>query len=262
MQTVIGLEIHAQLDTKTKLFCACSTDYFGSEPNTHCCPVCTGMPGALPVVNHYAIELALKAGFALNCKIPQHSKFDRKNYFYPDLPKGYQISQFDEPVALGGHLDLVLEDGSTKRIRLRRIHLEDDAGKTMHVTGASLVDLNRCGIPLIEIVTEPDLSSPREAALFMKQLRQILRYAGVSSADMEKGEMRCDGNISLSPNEELGVKTELKNINSFKGVEDALIFEERRQRELLGIWPTHRLSDIWLECRQKSCSSSEIKRRG
>ena len=233
METVIGLEIHAQLDTSTKLFCGCGTDYFGAAPNTHCCPVCTGMPGALPVANQYAIELAIKAGLAFQCEIPSLSKFDRKNYFYPDLPKGYQISQFDEPIALGGHLDLQLDDGTTKKIRLRRIHLEDDAGKTIHVTGASLVDLNRCGIPLIEIVTEPDLATPEEAGLFMKQLRQILKYAGVSSADMEKGEMRCDGNISISIDGALGVKTELKNINSFRGVEDALRFEDARQRELI-----------------------------
>jgi len=234
MQTIIGLEIHAQLDTATKLFCGCSTDYFGADPNTHCCPVCLGMPGALPVANLHAIELAIQAGIAFQCEIPRHSKFDRKNYFYPDLPKGYQISQFDEPVALGGHLDLRLPDGNSKPVRLRRIHLEDDAGKTIHVTGASLVDLNRCGIPLIEIVTEPDLSSPQEAALFMKQLRQVLLFAGVSSADMERGEMRCDANISLSPDgQTLGTKTELKNINSFRAVEDALVFEVARQREML-----------------------------
>jgi aspartyl-tRNA(Asn)/glutamyl-tRNA(Gln) amidotransferase subunit B len=231
MKTVIGLEIHAQLDTATKLFCGCSTDYFGAEPNTHCCPVCLGMPGALPVTNQHAIELAVKAGLAVDCEIPEHSKFDRKNYFYPDLPKGYQISQFDEPVAQGGHVDLELENGTTKRIKLTRIHIEEDAGKTIHVTGKSRVDLNRCGIPLIEIVTEPDLSSPEEAGQFMRQLRQLMRYAGVSSADMEKGEMRCDANISISQNGELGTKTELKNINSFKAVEDAIIFEDLRQRE-------------------------------
>ncbi|MBI1729489.1 Asp-tRNA(Asn)/Glu-tRNA(Gln) amidotransferase subunit GatB [Candidatus Acetothermia bacterium] len=233
MRAIIGLEIHAQLNTRTKLFCACSTDYFGSPPNAHCCPVCLGMPGALPVCNGHAIELALRAALALDCEIPELSKFDRKNYFYPDLPKGYQISQYDEPLALGGHLSLELPGGDIKRIRLRRIHIEEDAGKTIHVTDNSLLDLNRCGIPLIEIVTEPDLSSPQEASLFMSQLRQVLRYAGVSSGDMEKGELRCDANISISADAQLGTKTEIKNMNSFRAVEEALQFEGARQRESL-----------------------------
>jgi aspartyl-tRNA(Asn)/glutamyl-tRNA(Gln) amidotransferase subunit B len=233
MRAVIGLEVHAQLNTRTKLFCSCSTDYFGSAPNSHCCPVCLGMPGALPVTNGHAIELALKAALAFGCEIPEFSKFDRKNYFYPDLPKGYQISQYDEPLALGGHLNLELPSGDIKKIRLRRIHIEEDAGKTIHVTDNSLLDLNRCGIPLIEIVTEPDLSSPQEASLFMTQLRQVLRYAGVASGDMEKGELRCDANISISADARLGTKTEIKNMNSFRAVEEALQFEEARQREWL-----------------------------
>jgi aspartyl-tRNA(Asn)/glutamyl-tRNA(Gln) amidotransferase subunit B len=234
MRTVIGLEVHAQLATRTKLFCACRADYFQAPPNSHGCPVCLGMPGALPVLNASAIEYALKAALALHCEIPERSKFDRKNYFYPDLPKGYQISQYDEPLALGGHLDLELPDHETKRIRLRRLHLEEDAGKLIHEPdGRSLVDINRCGVPLIEIVTEPDLASPEEAAEFMRQLRQVLRYTGVASGDMEKGELRCDANISISLDGKLGTKTEIKNMNSFRAVEEALRYEERRQRDLL-----------------------------
>lgn len=186
------------------------------------------------MLNQQAVELALKAALALHCEIPPRSKFDRKNYFYPDLPKGYQISQYDEPLALGGHLDLELDNHETKHIRLRRLHLEEDAGRLIHgPAGRSLVDLNRCGVPLIEIVTEPDLASPEEAAAFLRQLRQVLRYTGVASGDMEKGELRCDANISISRNGELGTKTEIKNMNSFRAVEEALTYEEARQRELL-----------------------------
>ncbi len=229
METVIGLEIHAQLLTETKLFCGCSADYFGEEPNTNTCPVCLGMPGTLPVLNEQAVEYGIRAALALNCEIPKRSKFDRKNYFYPDLPKGYQISQFDEPLAINGHLDV---DG--ERVRIRRVHLEEDAGKLLHQSGGtSSVDLNRVGVPLIEIVTEPDLTSPGEARDFMEKLRQILRYVEVCSGDMEKGSLRCDANISLSETETMGTKTEVKNMNSFRAVESALKFEQKRQKKKL-----------------------------
>jgi aspartyl-tRNA(Asn)/glutamyl-tRNA(Gln) amidotransferase subunit B len=230
MRTVIGLEVHAQLLTKTKLFCSCSAEYFGAPPNTHTCPVCLGMPGALPVLNERAVEYALMAALALHCEIPQRSTFARKNYFYPDLPKGYQISQFDEPLAIRGFVELP----TGKRVRIRRVHLEEDAGKLLHTeTGVSLVDFNRAGVPLIEIVSEPELSSPKEARLYMEELRQILRYLGVCSGDMEEGSLRCDANISVSPDAQLGTKIEVKNMNSFKAVEAALDYEVRRQRQIL-----------------------------
>jgi len=229
METVIGLEIHAQLLTETKLFCGCSADYFGQDPNTNTCPVCLGMPGTLPVLNERAVEFGVRAALALNCEIPERSKFDRKNYFYPDLPKGYQISQFDEPLAVDGHLEV---DGD--RVGIRRVHLEEDAGKLLHQSGgSSSVDLNRVGVPLIEIVTEPDLKSPEAARDFMEQLRQILRYVEVCSGDMEKGSLRCDANISLSKDETMGTKTEVKNMNSFRAVESALNFEQKRQKRTL-----------------------------
>lgn len=229
MDTVIGLEIHAQLLTETKLFCGCSADYFGEEPNSNTCPVCLGMPGTLPVLNKQAVEYGLRAALALNCDIPERSKFDRKNYFYPDLPKGYQISQFDEPLAVDGHLEI-----GGEKVRIRRVHLEEDAGKLVHQEGGeSSVDLNRVGVPLIEIVTEPDMKSPEQAREFMERLRQILRYVEVCSGDMEKGSLRCDANLSLSQDGKLGTKTEVKNMNSFSAVEKALKYEKKRQKDLL-----------------------------
>jgi aspartyl-tRNA(Asn)/glutamyl-tRNA(Gln) amidotransferase subunit B len=229
MHTVIGLEVHAQLNTKSKLFCGCSADYFQQEPNTHTCPVCLGMPGALPVLNQAAIEYTMRVGLALNCTIPPRSKFDRKNYFYPDLPKGYQISQFDEPVCKDGYLDIDV-DGETHRVRINRVHLEEDAGKLLHAGGGiSQVDLNRACVPLLEIVTEPDMRSPEQATAFMKSLRQLLRYLEVCDGDLEKGSLRCDANISVTEDlSTLGTKSEVKNMNSFKGVEDALRFEAAR----------------------------------
>ena len=228
LETVIGLEIHVQPRTKTKLFCGCRADRFDAPPNTHTCPVCLGMPGALPVLNRRAVELAVKAALALHCEIRERSIFARKNYFYPDLPKGYQISQYDEPLASGGWVEL-----DNRRIGIRRVHLEEDAAKLIHGEGRSLVDFNRAGVPLIEIVTEPELRSPREAKELLQAIRRILRYVGVSNVDMEKGELRCDANISLRISGREGTRTEIKNMNSFRAVEEALSFEERRQREVL-----------------------------
>ncbi|MDP2927445.1 MAG: Asp-tRNA(Asn)/Glu-tRNA(Gln) amidotransferase subunit GatB [Candidatus Omnitrophota bacterium] len=232
-QTVIGLEVHLQLNTKTKAFCGCSTD-FGKAPNSNVCPVCLGFPGTLPVYNRQALNSAIKLALAFGCQIQEHTKFDRKNYFYPDLPKNYQISQFDLPLSRNGYLDIYSQDGP-KRIGITRVHLEEDAGKLIHETGVSLVDFNRTGIPLLEIVSEPDLNSPQEAFDYLTSLKSIIEYLDVSDCDMEKGSLRCDANISLRlcGAGELGVKTELKNMNSFKGVKDALTFEVERQTRLL-----------------------------
>jgi len=235
-KTTIGLEIHAQLATRSKLFCGCDNDSEGKAPNTNVCPVCLGMPGTLPVTNKKAIEYAIKAGLALNCKINEFSKFDRKHYFYPDLPAGYQISQYDKPICGAGHLEI---DGH--KIRLNRIHLENDAGKLIHRGEKSLVDLNRAGTPLIEIVTEPDITSPEEAKKFLKELQLIIKYLGISEASMEKGHMRCDANVDVKDDSgNMSEIVELKNLNSFKFIEKALNKEvERLQAEYEG-WPKER----------------------
>ena len=237
-ETVIGLEVHAQLKTKSKIFCNCSTK-FGSEPNTQVCPVCLGMPGVLPVLNSKALEFTVKTGMATNCTINEHSLFARKNYFYPDLPKGYQISQFENPICENGFVEIELE-GQTKAIGLIRIHLEEDAGKSVHAEewvpeGETLIDLNRCGTPLIEIVSQPDIRSPKEAFLYLTQLKSILEYLDVSDCNMEEGSLRCDANVSIRPqgSSEFGVKTEVKNMNSFHGVEKALEIEVERQKKLI-----------------------------
>ncbi|MUG89251.1 Asp-tRNA(Asn)/Glu-tRNA(Gln) amidotransferase subunit GatB [Paenibacillus timonensis] len=234
-ETVIGLEVHVELHTKTKIFCGCSTE-FGAPPNTHTCPVCLGHPGVLPVLNRQAVDYAMKAAMALNCEIGDISKFDRKNYFYPDSPKAYQISQYDQPIGLNGYIDIEV-DGKTKRIGITRLHLEEDAGKLTHVDGgyASLVDFNRVGTPLVEIVSEPDISSPEEARAYLEKLRAIMLYCDVSDVKMEEGSMRCDANISLRPQgqKEFGTRAELKNMNSFRGVVRGLEYEQLRQGEIL-----------------------------
>ena len=232
-ETIIGLEIHLQLKTKSKMFCSCSNDADNQPPNTLVCPVCLGHPGTLPTVNREAIKQGLLVALALNCKINKKSKFDRKNYFYPDLPKGYQISQFDEPLAHDGHLVIEIND-RTWSIGIERVHLEEDAAKNIHSGDKTLVDFNRGGTPLVEIVTKPDFKTASEAKEFLQELRLIARYLGVSDADMEKGHLRCDANISLRPagDHKLYPKTEIKNLNSFKAVERALLYEEKRQTEL------------------------------
>ena len=269
-KTVIGLEIHVQLKTKSKMFCRCDNNAEGAAPNTLVCPICLGLPGTLPVANKTAIELTLKTGLALNCEVAEFSRFDRKHYFYPDLPKGYQISQYDKPFCLNGKFEIRNPKSEIRNIRIRRVHLEEDAGKLIHVSGHpeataegspantisktsseilrsaqndnngySLVDLNRAGTPLMEIVTEPDISTSADAKIFMQELRSILRYLDVSDADMEKGHLRCDANISISEDgrrkteDGLGTPVEIKNLNSFRMVERALAFEEKRQKEEL-----------------------------
>jgi aspartyl-tRNA(Asn)/glutamyl-tRNA(Gln) amidotransferase subunit B len=234
-EPVIGLEIHAQLKTATKIFCGCSTE-FGAPPNTHTCPVCLGMPGVLPVLNQKVVEYTLRMALATHCTIPLQSRFARKNYFYPDLPKGYQISQYELPIAVDGHVEIDL-DGATKRIGITRIHMEEDAGKLVH-DGArpiSLVDLNRTGTPLMEIVSEPDLRSAHEASAYLRVLRTIIRWIGVGDGNMEEGSFRCDANVSIRPkgSDTLGTRTETKNVNSFKNVEKAIQYEIARQTDIL-----------------------------
>ncbi len=232
-EAVIGLEVHAQLLTETKIFCSCKNE-FGAPPNTNVCPVCLGMPGSLPVLNKKAVEYAVKAALALNCKINRYSVFARKHYFYPDLPKAYQITQYELPFAENGWIEIEKKDGTKKRIRIRRIHMEEDAGKTIHGEGFdenSYVDLNRAGTPLIEIVSEPDISTPEEARLYMQKLRDILVWIGVNDGNLEEGSLRCDANVSIRPkgSKELGTRTEIKNVNSFRFIQKALEYEIERQ---------------------------------
>lgn len=233
-EAVIGIEAHVELATESKMFCGCSAGFFGKEPNTQVCPVCMGYPGVLPVVNEDAVAHAVRVGLALNCEIAPFSKFDRKNYTYPDLPKGYQISQYDLPMCRNGWIDIET-DGQHKRVRIRRVHLEEDTAKETHVGPSSLVDFNRSGVPLLEIVTEPDLRSGEEARQFLTKLRSILRALGVSTADMEKGAMRCEPNVSVHPlgDTEFGVKTEIKNLNSFRSAKLAIEYEIDRQIQTL-----------------------------
>ncbi|MBX5464081.1 MAG: Asp-tRNA(Asn)/Glu-tRNA(Gln) amidotransferase subunit GatB [Clostridia bacterium] len=233
---VIGLEVHVELSTRTKMFCSCPAD-FGGEPNTHVCPVCLALPGALPVPNRRAVEFAIRAARALHCEIAAETKFDRKNYHYPDLPKGYQISQYDQPLARNGWLEIETEEGR-RRIRIRRLHMEEDAGKSLHGEGdgeATLLDFNRAGVPLVEIVSEPDLRSPEEARAYLEMLRATVFYTGVSDVKMEEGSLRCDANVSIRPrgSSELGVLVEVKNMNSFRAVQRALAYEAERQARAL-----------------------------
>ncbi len=233
-EAVIGLEVHAQLKTATKAFCSCPTVY-GAEPNSNTCPVCLGHPGALPVFNRQVVDFSLRMGLATNCSIRPRSGFARKNYFYPDLPKGYQISQFEDPICYGGWVDVEMENSELKRIGITRIHLEEDAGKSIHDMDIdTLVDLNRCGVPLIEIVSEPDLRSPQEAYRYLANIRQTLMYLGICDGNLEEGSMRCDANVSVRPRgqEKLGTRTEIKNLNSFRNAERAIEFEIQRQIEL------------------------------
>ena len=251
-ESVIGLEVHAQLLTESKVFCGCSTS-FGRNPNENACPVCAGFPGVLPVLNKKVVEFAIKAGLATHCDIVRSSVLARKNYFYPDLPKGYQISQYELPICVSGHIDVDM-DGTVKQVRLTRIHIEEDAGKNIHDahTDASLVDLNRAGVPLLEIVSEPDLRSREEAGAYLRTLRTILQYLAICDGNMEEGSFRCDANVSVRPqgSEALGTKIEIKNLNSFRAVERALEYEIERQIETLSsggalvqetrLWDEHR----------------------
>lgn len=233
-ETVIGLEVHVELSTKTKIFCSCTTE-FGGEPNTHCCPICMGFPGTLPVLNKNVLNYALKAGIALNCEILKNNRFDRKNYFYPDLPKAYQISQLYYPFARNGTVKIKTDSGYEKDIRIHEIHMEEDAGKLVHGEFETYPDYNRCGVPLIEIVSEPDFRSAEEVTAYLEKLRSTLKYLGVSDCKMQEGSLRCDVNLSVRPkgSEKFGTRTEMKNINSFRAIEHAIIGESKRQIEVI-----------------------------
>ena len=234
-EAIIGLETHIQLNTKTKIFCACKADSWFDPPNTNICPVCTGLPGVLPVLNKEVVEKAVLLAAAVHAEIQPVSFFDRKNYFYPDLPKGYQISQYDKPLARGGYVDVPMPDGRVRRVQITKLHIEEDAGKTKNENGRRLIDFNRCGVPLVEMVTGPDLRSADEAAQYIIRLRQLLRWLGVSEADMEKAHLRCDANVSIRPKgaDYLNPKTEIKNVNSIVAVRDAIQTEiERQVREV------------------------------
>ncbi|MFN3334803.1 MAG: Asp-tRNA(Asn)/Glu-tRNA(Gln) amidotransferase subunit GatB, partial [Caldilinea sp.] len=237
-ELVVGMEVHAQVLTNSKMFCRCATDYQGAPPNTRTCPTCLALPGALPVINRAAVEATIRTGLALNCTINEHAVFARKNYTYPDLPKGYQISQYELPLCEHGYLEIDLEDGSTKRVRIRRVHLEEDTGRSVHEGGYSYIDLNRAGVPLMEIVTEADIHSPDEAYAYLTRLRATLRALGVNSGDMEKGALRCEPNISVRTLEqkargEYGVKVEVKNLNSFRSVRNSIAYEMERQIKVI-----------------------------
>src|SRR6202165_1431581 len=234
-EVVIGLECHVQLATASKMFCGCPTDYAGAAPNTHARPICLAIPGVRPVINRLAVEYTLLTGLALNADIPEVTKFDRKNYFYPDLVKGYQISQYDLPLVKGGWLEITAGDAGPRKVRPERVHLEEDTGKLTHTVDGSLVDFNRSGVPLMEMVSQPDLHTPAETRAYLLKLRAILRTLGVSAADMEKGQMRCDVNVSLRPfgQADLGTKVEVKNLNSFRSVQHALEYEIERQAAAL-----------------------------
>lgn len=234
-ESVIGLEIHIEMSTKTKMFCGCSNDNFGAKPNTNVCPICMGFPGMLPVPNKETIKKGAIAAMALKCKINKHSKFDRKNYFYPDLPLGFQISQYDEPLSQNGELNIVLDNGKEKKIGITRLHIENDAGKLTHIANGTLVDFNRAGKPLMEIVSEPDMRSAKEAKEYAEVIQKLIRYAGSSDCDMEKGQMRFDASVSIRPKGEakLYPRAEIKNLNSFRSLESAIEYEIQRQ---IGLW--------------------------
>lgn len=238
-EAVIGLEVHVQLSTKSKIFCSCSTA-FGSEANSQVCPICLGMPGTLPVLNKNVVDYTIKAGLALHCRIAEKSVFARKNYFYPDLPKNYQISQYELPICIGGDLDIELDDGSHKKVGITRIHIEEDAGKSIHgenlgSPGSSYIDLNRTGTPLMEIVSEPDMRSGEEARAYLTKLRSVLKYLDISDCNMEEGSFRCDANVSIRPfgQKEFGTRAEIKNMNSFRNVQKAIEYEIKRQEKLI-----------------------------